>query len=210
MTASGQRRLLSYMITGDRDATSLLKQIETAVAGGVDYVQLRRKKDSTRELEALAFTIARRFPQARSRILVNDRLDVALAAGLGGVHLPADGLPVGAVRSLAPEGFLVACSTHDREEATRRANEGASFLVYGPVFPTSSKPGHPGVGLAALAEVAASVSVPVFALGGIFPDRIGLVGASGAAGVAGISAFEQKETLTALLAGCASPGGGGR
>lgn len=188
------------MITGDADEARLLEQIERAVAGGVDYLQLRRKKDTTRELEALATTLARRFPRARKRILVNDRLEVALATGLGGVHLPADGFAVDAVRARAPKGFLVACSTHDREQAIGAAAAGANFLVYGPVFPTSSKPGHPGVGLDALADVASSVSVPVFALGGVIADRVGLVAASGAAGVAGISAFEREETLKALLA----------
>jgi len=199
-TGSAARRLLTYMITGDADEAAVLQQIDRALAAGVDYVQLRRKKDSTRELEALAFAIAARFPQARGRVLVNDRLDIAIAADLGGLHLPADGFPVDSVRRFAPKGFLVARSTHDRQDALRAAGEGASFIVYGPVFPTSSKPGHPGMGLDALADVVASVSVPVLALGGVFPERVELIAAAGAAGIAGISAFEREDSLTALLA----------
>jgi thiamine-phosphate diphosphorylase len=200
MTSPDSPRLLSYMITGDAASACLLDQIEHALDRGVDYVQLRRRTRSTRELEALAFAVAARFAGARDRILVNDHFEVALVAGLGGVHLPANGLPVASVLPFVPKGFLVARSTHDRDEAMRAAAEGASFVVYGPVFATSSKPGHPGVGLDSLADVAAAASVPVLALGGILPERVDLIRASGAAGVAGISSFEDDERLERLVA----------
>jgi thiamine-phosphate pyrophosphorylase len=187
------------MITGDGEVSGLRTRIEAALDAGVDYVQLRRKKESTRELEQLAIDASTRFRSARTRFLVNERFDVALAAGLGGVHLPADGLPPDAIHPFLPPGFLVGVSTHERAEAVQAAARGASFVVFGPVFPTSSKPGHPGVGIDALAAVVASVTVPVLALGGVTPERLELVTASGAAGIAGISVFERPETLGELM-----------
>jgi thiamine-phosphate pyrophosphorylase len=194
------------MITGDTDDASLVRQVEQSLRLGVDYVQLRRKSATARELERLALRLAVLGSEARRRILVNDRLDVALSAELAGVHLPADGLPAGAVRRCLPPEFLVACSTHSRAEAEAAAREGASFLVFGPVFPTRSKPGHPGVGVEALAEVAAAVEVPVYALGGVTAERLSRIAAAGASGVSGISAFEKRASLEAMLAHCRSLG----
>ncbi|MGH9337675.1 MAG: thiamine phosphate synthase, partial [Vicinamibacteria bacterium] len=125
------------------------------------------------------------------------RLDLALEAG--GVHLGAKGLPVAAVRRLAPSDFLIACSTHDREEAVHAAREGADFLVFGPVFATPSKPGHPGVGLDVLSEVASAVEIPVLALGGMTPERLSSVAGAGAEGIAGISMFESGDSLRELV-----------
>jgi thiamine-phosphate pyrophosphorylase len=192
------------MITGDADDAALVGQVERALRLGVDYVQLRRKSATARGLERLALRLASLGSESRRRILVNDRLDVALSAGLGGVHLPSEGLPALAVRRILPPDFLVACSTHSRAEAESAARAGASFIVFGPVFPSRSKPGHPGLRVEALAEVASAVNVPVYALGGVAPDRIPAIAASGASGVSGISAFEDEATLESLLSRCGS------
>ncbi len=133
-------------------------------------------------------------------MLVNDRLDVALASGADGVHLPAQGFSVRVVRRLAPAGFLIGVSTHTVEEAREADGEGADLLVFGPVFETTSKPGGNPLGLGALAEVVRRVRAPVFALGGVGPDELRAVAATGAAGVAGISAFLTPEALDRLLA----------
>lgn len=187
------------MITGDFDETTLVRQVELALAIGVDFVQLRRRERPAREIEALAKRLSGLCPAAAKRLLVNGRLDVALSAGAGGVHLPADGLPVAAVRRAAPTGFVISRSTHSREEVERASREGASFVLFGPVFPTSSKPGHLGVGLDVLAEVASSVPIPVYALGGVTPERISQIADAGARGIAGISVFEQEDGVRALF-----------
>ncbi len=186
------------MITGDVEETTLVSQVERALAAGVDYVQLRRRGRPAREVEALAKRLVALSPRARERILVNGRLDVALSARTAGVHLPADGLPVGPVRKLLPAGFVVSRSTHSREAAERALRDGASFVVFGPIFPTASKPGHPGVGLEALRDVVSSVPIPVFALGGVTPERASQIAETGAHGIAGISVFEREDRLRAL------------
>jgi thiamine-phosphate pyrophosphorylase len=190
--------LSAYMITGEGDDDDVVRQVAKALDLGVPRIQLRRKGAPARALEALARRL-RALPGAAGKILVNDRLDVALGAGLAGVHLPADGLPLEDVLRSRPPGFLVACSTHTREEARRASELGASFVVFGPVFPTRSKAGHPGVGIDALKDVVSLVRIPVFALGGVTPERVTLVRDAGAAGVAGISCFADGKTLEALL-----------
>jgi thiamine-phosphate pyrophosphorylase len=187
------------MITSDAGEDLLVPRVERALAAGVDFVQLRRKGRPAREVESLARRLAGLSPLARQRLLVNARLDIALASGAAGVHLPADGLPVEAVRKSAPPGFVVSRSTHRREEVERAFHEGASFVVFGPIFPTASKPGHPGVGLKGLEEAVSSAPIPVYALGGITPDRIADIAESGAHGIAGISVFEEEARLRALF-----------
>ncbi len=187
------------MITADVDEARLVRQVERALAAGVEYVQLRRRNRPAREVEALAKRLADLSPGARDRLLVNDRLDVALSSGAAGVHLPANGFPVAAARKAAPSGFVVSRSTHSREEVERAFDEGASFVLFGPIFPTSSKPGHPGVGLEVLEKVVSSVPIPVYALGGITPERISSIQDTGASGIAGISLFEREDSLLALF-----------
>jgi thiamine-phosphate diphosphorylase len=192
----------TYMITGQGRAADIVNQVARALDAGVDRVQLRRKGAPAAELEALVEAIAgRRGRECRTRLLVNDRLDVALAHELAGVHLPADGLDARAVRRVTSPGFEIGVSVHDVDAALEAARDGADFLAFGPVFPTASKPGHPGVGLERLKEVVRAVSVPVYALGGITPANAPEVAACGAFGVAGISVFANEPALKDLL-GC--------
>jgi len=187
------------MITADVDEASLVLQVERALAAGVDFVQLRLRNRPALEVEALAKRLVDLSPRAGSRILVNGRLDVALSSGAGGVHLPADGLPVAAVRRAAPPGFVVSRSTHSRKAVERAFEEGASFVVFGPIFPTPSKPGHPGVGLEVLEKIVSSVPIPVYALGGVTPERVPQIADTGVHGIAGISVFEREDGLRELF-----------
>jgi thiamine-phosphate pyrophosphorylase len=171
-----------------------------AVDRGVDFVQIREKDLGGRALEALVRQTLERARAGQTRVLVNERLDVALTAGADGVHLPAQGLPIAAVRRKAPRRFLVGVSTHSLEEAKRAEAEGADLMVFGPVFETTSKPGAPALGLDRLAEVVRQVKTPVYALGGVGPEQVRAVADAGAAGVAGISTFLTAETLARLLA----------
>ena len=190
----------AYMITrGITLPERTLWQIERAIDAGVDRVQIRAKDKPGGLVEELVREIVRRRPAARRRILVNDRLDVALATGAGGVHLPATGFRAGRVREVAPEGLVIGVSTHTLSEVREAAEGGADFLVFGPVFPTTSKPGHPGVGLERLREAVRASTIPVYAIGGVTVERVPALVAAGAGGIAGISLFESPERLSGLM-----------
>jgi thiamine-phosphate pyrophosphorylase len=161
-------------------------------AAGIDAVQLREKDLDDRGLYDLA-RLARTVLPPSVRLLVNGRLDVALAAGADGVHLPADGVPVGALRARFGKDVLIGRSTHSVEEVERARDERADYVTFGPVFATPGK-GAP-VGLAGLAR-AAAVGVPVFALGGVTLERFGDLAGAGAAGVAAIRLFQSMQNLT--------------
>jgi thiamine-phosphate pyrophosphorylase len=144
-------------------------------------VQLRAKR-----LDGAAlYAAARALREVAPILLVNDRADVALAAGCDGVHLPARGLDVAAARGLVGATRLVGVSTHSREEAIAAARAGADYVVFGPVWPTGTRPGDAAkgaaVGVEALAEVVrACAPMPVFALGGVDAARAPAVLAVGA------------------------------
>jgi len=197
--------LKSYYVT-DRNrlrSGDLISAIGQAIVAGVDMIQIREKDLPCRVLEELAVRAVELARQSgRTEILVNDRLDVALATGAAGVHLPATGLPVEAVKRVVYNRgarLLIGVSTHTLEEAQRAAGAGADYLIFGPVFETASKPGQPATGLDTLARVTRSVHVPVFAIGGISPERVDRLAGTGVAGIAGISVFLQEESTRALL-----------
>jgi thiamine-phosphate pyrophosphorylase len=125
-------------------------------------------------------------------VVVNDRLDVALAAGAHGVHLRGDSYPAARVRAVVPPGFLVGRSVHSAGEAVAvAAAGGVDYLVFGSVFATASKAGQPPAGLPELAAVAAAVPVPVLAVGGVTVEHAGRVAQAGAAGAAAIGLFAE-------------------
>ncbi len=183
--------MLRYYIT-DRNGISgvepLLKNIERQILAGVDWIQIREKDLSTSELLALS----RRVVQlaGRTRVLINSRLDVALASGAHGIHLPSNSPPPLQFKRLKP-GLSVGVSCHDRAELIRAQEEGADYALLGPVFPPLSKSTKSlGIGLKQFAELAAEVCIPVFALGGITTASMADCQRAGAAGVAGISLFQ--------------------
>ena len=169
----------------DRRQGNLLANIRTAIQDRVDLIQIREKDLAGRDLYELACTIRDMSSGTSSKILVNDRLDVALAARLDGIHLPADGLPISRVRPFI--GFI-GRSTHSREEAMEAERAGADYVVFGPVFST---PGKTPVGVAALREVVRAVKIPVLAIGGITEENTGEVVQVGAAGIAAIRLFQK-------------------
>ncbi|MFL6235775.1 MAG: thiamine phosphate synthase [Thermoanaerobaculia bacterium] len=163
---------------------------------GIGAVQIREKDLDDRDLYDLA-RLARTALPPPARLLVNGRLDVALAAGADGVHLPADGVPVRALRArfgrFDGRNVLIGRSTHTVEEVERARDEGADYVTFGPVFATPGK--GPPVGLEGLARAAAA-GVPVFALGGVTLERFGDLAGAGAAGVAAIRLFQSMQNLT--------------
>jgi thiamine-phosphate pyrophosphorylase len=180
-----------YLIT-DRAASSRppADVVEECLAAGLRAVQLREKDLDARELLTLADTLREATRRHGARLLVNDRADVALAAGADGVQRTHTSLPVSALRAITPAGFLVGASVHSEAEARDAAAQDADFIVFGPVYDTPSKRRYgPPQGLAALETVARAVSRPVLAVGGLTPARVPDVLAAGAAGVAVIGAI---------------------
>jgi thiamine-phosphate pyrophosphorylase len=174
----------------------LLPRIVDAVAAGIDLIQIREKDLATRELISLVSAAVERARGTNTRIVVNDRLDVALALGAAGVHLGTRSLPAQAVRACVPAEFLVGVSCHSLGEALEARAAGADYLVLGPIFPTPSKLSFgPPLGLATLQQVANQVKIPILALGGISVERAKPCLAAGATGIAGISIFQDCDSL---------------
>jgi thiamine-phosphate pyrophosphorylase len=160
-----------------------------AIAGGADAIQLRDKGMSGRELYAAACEIRVVARASGALFIVNDRIDVAIAAGADGVHLGQDDLPLAHARRIAPPGFIVGISVGCVGEAVRAAEGGADYIALSPTFSTGSKgDAGPGRGLAELAAVRAAVAIPLIAIGGIGRSNVSDVIAAGADGVAVISA----------------------
>jgi thiamine-phosphate pyrophosphorylase len=200
------RRLLGGVAAGDaRDR--LLHKIKAASLAGVDWIQIREKDLSGRECVLLAREALRRTEQSsnssatRTRILDNDRLDVALAEGTGGVHLGENSLPVQEVRrSVDSRGerkdFLVGVSCHSLAAAKSAASGGADYIFFGPVFATPSKAafGAPQ-GIERLKEVCRAVSIPVIAIGGITLSNGAACLSAGASGLAAIRLFQDAPDI---------------
>jgi thiamine-phosphate pyrophosphorylase len=168
-------------------------------AAGVGAVQIREKDLNDRDLYELTLG-ARATLAPPAVLLVNGRMDVALAAGADGCHLPADGVPLAALRRRFGAQVLLGRSTHHVEEVERAAREGADYVTFGPVYDTPSKAQYgPPRGLEELAR-AAKAGIPVYALGGVMLSRFAEVAAAGAAGVAGIRLFQEPELFEAAEA----------
>ena len=170
----------------DRRHGDILASSARAVREGIDMIQVREKDLPGRELFDLVCRVRDLAAGTKTRVLVNDRLDVALAAGVDGVHLPANGLPANRVRPLVQS---LGVSVHTLEEALAAEAARADFVVFGPIFDT---PGKSAVGLEPLRRVAATVRIPVLAIGGITPQNMGQVISAGAAGIAGIRLFQNS------------------
>src|SRR5438034_1512504 len=164
------RRQLCPGCDDERARQCLISQVREAVIAGVDLLQIRERDLEAGSLAALvsgAVAVARGTP---TRVIVNDRLDVALAAGADGVHLRGDSVAPAAARRLAPRGFLVGRSVHSADEAAAIAAD-VDYLIAGTVFPSASKSqGSKWLGEAGLAAVVRAAGVPVLAIGGVTPD----------------------------------------
>jgi thiamine-phosphate diphosphorylase len=173
---------------GGEDA--LVQRVAAAAKAGVDLVQVRERDLEARDLSRLVARCVAAVHNTRTRILVNDRLDVALTAGAHGVHLRGDSMPASRARSLAPIGFLIGRSVHGVAEAlTAHADGGMDYVLFGAVFATTSKPGQVPAGVRALADVVRATPLPVLAVGGIANETVSQLEGTGCAGFAAIGWF---------------------
>jgi thiamine-phosphate pyrophosphorylase len=171
----------------DRNATAgrdLVDVVAAAVDAGLPAVQLREKDLPGRPLLALAERLRAVTARAGALLLVNDRVDVAIAAGADGVHLGGGSMPVDVARRLLPAGALVGVSTHSAAEVAATT---ADFAFFGPVYATPSKTSAQGI--EPLRAAAAASRIPVLAIGGVTVERVAEVRAAGAAGIAVIRAI---------------------
>jgi thiamine-phosphate pyrophosphorylase len=184
-------------------AGNVLAKIRAATAVGVDWVQIRERDMPARELLGLA-KAAGGIGAGGARVIVNDRLDVALAAGAAGVHLGGESVPAREVvrwcrEGNVPAGFLIGVSCHSLEEAREAEDAGASYVFFGPVFETPSKKKFgPPQGIARLGEACRAVRIPVIAIGGVNEGNVAECLRAGAAGIAAIRMFQESSEAETL------------
>jgi len=176
-------------------------QAAAALEGGADVIQLRDKIMGGRELLMAAREICTLTEETGALSIINDRLDIALAAGASGVHLGQSDLPVGVAKALAPPGFIIGVSVSTLEEAQEAEKDGADYVALSPVFATQTKENAgPGHGLAILRTMRRELNVPVLAIGGIGLHNVRDVFDAGADGVAVVSAVVGKDDIAAATA----------
>jgi thiamine-phosphate pyrophosphorylase len=175
--------MIRYYVT-DRRQGNILASATRAIRDHVDMIQVREKDLPGKELFDLVCQVRDLAAGTGTRVLVNDRLDIAIAAGVDGLHLPSNGLPAERVRPFVKN---LGVSVHTLEEAVAAESAEADFIVFGPVF---ESPGKRAVGLDPLRKVASVVKIPVLAIGGMTLENAHTVMDCGASGIAGIRLFQ--------------------
>lgn len=196
-----------YLITDRHQVPAgrtLTETVEQALLGGARLIQLREKDLTAAELLPLAGDLRQLTRRHSAQLIINDRIDVALACEADGVHLGEHSLPTDLVRKLIGPNRLLGVSTHSIDDIVNAAEQGADFLTFGPVYPTPSKATYgPPQGLEMLQRACRQTDLPIFALGGIKPDLVDEVMAHGASGIALISAIltspDPGETTRCML-----------
>lgn len=178
----------------------LLGRIRQALQSGVDWIQLREKQTPTNELLRLAERVLQLPRKNHQKIILNDRLDLALTCGFDGVHLGGTSFPAGIVRKNVPAGFIVGVSVHHVDDAVIAEHEGVDYVLFGPVFPTPSKMKFgPAQGVQKLQAVVLKLSIPVLAIGGISLANYQQCLEAGAAGIAAISLFQNSRSIKEVI-----------
>ena len=192
-------RLYAIVDTAQTGGRPLVSVIDAMLAGGVSVLQLRVKDRPADEFLRLALTTRERTTRAGCLFIVNDRVDIALAARADGVHLGQDDLPLEAARPLVGE-MLIGISTHSLEQAEAAERGGADYIGFGPMFPTRTKEtGYGSRGVAMLESVRRRVGIPIVAIGGITAENVARTWNSGADAAAMISYLTQSDDVTARV-----------
>ena len=187
--------LICLITRGDGTVSGLVQE---AAASGIDLVQIREPRLEGKALSSFVREAIEEAAHTSCRVLVNDRVDVAIAANAAGVHLRGNSFSAARVRTLVPAGFLIGRSVHDPAEATAVTRDGGcDYLIFGTVFESRNKPpGHPIAGLNGLRQVCRATTLPVIAVGGISIQNAAEVIAAGAQGIAGIDLFQASISST--------------
>lgn len=195
------QRLTLMVITDPQAPSGPIAAAEAALQGGATAVQLRWKGAFTRDLLNLATELRELTRQHDALLLVNDRLDVALASSADGAHLGDDDLPLEVARRIVPAPFILGGSVDNASEARIAQAAGADYVGLGPIFPTGSKTGlGDAIGPEGIMEVRPSIEIPLVAIGGIDPLNAPRVFRAGADGVAVIGAIMMAEDPAAMAA----------
>ena len=191
-----------YPVTCERLSAgrSNLDVLDAAIRGGAKIIQLREKELSTGDLYRMALAFRKITAEAGMLLIINDRVDIALAVDADGVHLGQEDLPLSAARRIAPE-LLIGISTHSREEALQAQSEGADYVNIGPIFPTRTKEGVTRfLGPEAIPGIAAGLEIPFTVMGGIGSANIEKVVAAGARRVAVVTAVTMADDMAGAVA----------
>lgn len=199
-TLAGKLRLYVIPDTVQGRGRPLEEQARLALEGGARAIQLRHKGASSRELYEKALALRKLCGLHGALFIVNDRLDIALAAGADGVHLGAKDIPVKVARGLVREGFIIGATARTPEAALEAERDGADYLGVGAAFPTGSKHDAVVIGLDGLRRIVQAVSLPCIAIGGITLEKLTEVLQTGAAGVAVIGALVGASDMQAEAA----------
>ena len=180
---------------------TILRQVSAAVSAGIQLIQLREKQLTGRVLYQLTERVVEITRGSLTRVLVNDRADIAASAGADGVHLTTQSLEPKVVRAMFGRDFLIGASTHSLSEANAARDEGADFAVFGPIFETTSKVKYgPPLDVEALAQATSTLKpFPILALGGVSVGNLAECLNAGAGGIAGISLFGEPSTFKATV-----------
>jgi thiamine-phosphate pyrophosphorylase len=187
-----------YFVT---DGSTGEHELREALAGGVDVLQLREKKASDEEILATAAVFRALCDEHGALFVVNDRPDLALAAGADGVHVGQDDEAVASVRQQVGRGTLIGLSTHSHEQLASALETDADYVCVGPVYATPTKPDYPAVGLELVRHAAETVDRPWFAIGGIDGTNVGEVATAGAPRIAVVRAIRDAPEPRAAAAG---------
>lgn len=181
--------------SGKLAGNELVKQITALSAAGVKAIQLREKNIPSDDLLLIAKSVINKIGESDTKLIVNERLDIAILAGANGIHSTSHGIENKYIRKFAP-GLLSGRSVHSVREAVNAEKDGYDYILFGPVYrtPAKIKYGKPQ-GLKELSEVCSSVKIPVFAVGGINPQRIKKCLAAGSYGVAAIREFANTKNI---------------
>lgn len=179
-----------YLVTEESIAIEeLTRIIAESVSGGVSIVQLREKNNSSLSFYEKASALKQLLNELSIPLIINDRVDIALAVGADGIHIGQDDLPLPVVKKMVPEDMIVGVSVSNLEEALEAERNGADYIGVGSVFPTKTKQDATLMALEDLGEICRGVSIPAVAIGGITADNMSALSDSGLSGTAVVSAI---------------------